>query len=323
LESGEGTVYLRKYDMVSGFQKDTSLTGDDTPGQYRFTVPRWPTPLESVRRVMVSVPALSVYLVTDCSDPDVRAALELYESRIPDDERFEAPDIVRWLREDQEQRRKGVEGPRDYFIVAKTASRVCGFTLLHVYPPAGLAFIAYLVAERGIAMDHGHISQRLLEKVARLFQDEECLRACKGFLLEVEDPARGCTQEQQLERLARIRLFCMLAESLGFSLRAVDFDYHQPLLWIPGLEELGTEVPLLLMYAKSSGLADAHLTRTEVERLLGFVYKWLYPEGFSEINDENDRYRQYLEELYVREAARLPQEVRTLSFREVRKRVKG
>src|ERR1039458_6516361 len=192
LASGNGNVYLRKYDLVRGFQKDTSATGDDSPGLFPFSVPKRPSPVRLVEHIGAAPAELSVDLVKDCTDPDIRAALELYESRIPDDERFEAPDIVRWLREDQQQRSDGVAGPRDYFVVAKADSRVCGFTLLHYYQTLDLAFIAYLVAERGVAIDHGTISQRLLEKVAWLFANEEHLRSCKGFLLEVDDPTRSC-----------------------------------------------------------------------------------------------------------------------------------
>jgi hypothetical protein len=320
LASGNGNVYLRKYDLVRGFQKDTSATGDDSPGLFPFSVPKRPSPVRLVEHIGAAPAELSVDLVKDCTDPDIRAALELYESRIPDDERFEAPDIVRWLREDQQQRSDGVAGPRDYFVVAKADSRVCGFTLLHYYQTLDLAFIAYLVAERGVAIDHGTISQRLLEKVAWLFANEEHLRSCKGFLLEVDDPTRSCTAEQIIERLARVRLFCMLAESLGFSLRALDFDYHQPLLWIPDPEEIGTEVPMLLMYARPSKIAGSSLAKTEVQRLLAFVYKWLYPEGFSDVEDENNLYRRYTDELYGREAARVADEVRTLPLREIRAR---
>ncbi len=44
---------------------------------------------------------ITVQGVKDCRDPEVLAALDLYERRIPAHARFEAPDIVRWLREDQ------------------------------------------------------------------------------------------------------------------------------------------------------------------------------------------------------------------------------
>jgi len=267
---------------------------------------------------------LSARLVSDCSDPDILFALDLYENRIPENEKFEAPDIVRWLREDQEQRARGVAGPRDYFIIAKFDGRVCGFTLLHYYPTVQLAFIAYLVSEKGIPIDHGFVSHRLIEKVASVFSQEEYLSPCKGFLLEVDDPRTAASSDETHERLARIRLFCLLAESLGSSLRGLDFDYRQPMLWPPSATEAGREVPMMLMYASRSPTVGANgsLPQAEVSRLLQFVYKWLYPEGFSEILAENARYRQYLDRLFAEQTARLPTEIPLLSFREIRARAR-
>jgi hypothetical protein len=259
--------------------------------------------------------------VADCADPDILSALDLYENRIPDEEKFEAPDIVRWLREDQEQRLSGIAGPRDYFLVAKLDANVCGFTLLHYYPTVQLAFIAYLVAEKGIPTGQGNISRKLLDKVAWVFQNEEYLRPCKGFLLEVDDPARAGTPAEKRERLARIRLFSMLAESLGFSLRALDINYHQPLLWIPEPGQAGTEVPMVLMYARkvASEEANNRLSKPEVARR-EFVYKWLYPEGFSDVEEENRQYREYTDAFYSDQIASLSEEVTLLRFRELRAR---
>jgi hypothetical protein len=77
---------------------------------------------------------------------------------------------------------------------------------------------------------------------------------------------------------------------------------------------------MLLMYARPSKIAGSSLAKTEVQRLLAFVYKWLYPEGFSDVEDENNLYRRYTDELYGREAARVADEVRTLPLREIRAR---
>jgi hypothetical protein len=84
-----------------------------------------------------------VKLVRDADDPDLDAALDLYKKRIPDDQRFEAADIVRWIREDGDNRKANQAGPSDWFIVAKLRRRVCGFILFHYYPSARLALFAY------------------------------------------------------------------------------------------------------------------------------------------------------------------------------------
>jgi hypothetical protein len=265
---------------------------------------------------------LTAHRVADCADPDIRRALDIYDRRIPEYERFEAIDIVRWLREGQEDRQAGKACAVDYFVIAKKEEKVCGFILLHYYPSAQLAFVAYLVAEKGVAHDYERISQELLREVVRLFEKDESLKQCKGFLFEADDPTR-CALKERRERLARIRLFCLLAEPLGFSLRALDFDYLPPPLSIPGREDAPINVPMLLIYARKASLiaGDDRLKRAEVVGLLEFIYKSLYPEGFSDIAIENLEYRRYLEGLCEDQIARIPDEVRMLPFREVHRRV--
>jgi predicted phosphodiesterase len=322
LKDKRGAVYLRRYDIQRGFHKDTTVTGDASPGYYQFQIPKSPSLSPETTTKAESKNDTTVRAIYDCRDPDIRAALELYEKRIPEHERFEAPDIVRWLREEQEERERGIDDARSYFIVAKDGVRVRGFALLHYHPKVHLAFIAYLVAAKGPKLDDEYISQKLLEKIKWLFGNEEYLASCCGFLLEVDDPAVARTAKHKQERLARIRLFCMLAESLGFSLRALDFDYRQPLLWIPAEDECGQEVPMMLMYARGSGLSDCTLGRSEVKSLLQFVYKWLYPEGFSEVENENIQYREYTNRLYDQQIQRIPEKVGLSNFRTIRARAK-
>jgi hypothetical protein len=120
-------------------------------------------------------------------------------------------------------------------------------------------------------------------------------------------------------RIARIRLFCILAEREKFILRTLDFDYRQPLLHVPAAGERGQEIPMLLMVALRSPVAgDGSLPQQRVQSFLDFIYKWLYPTGFSEIDIENDTYRRYLDELYTEQVARLPNPVPILSLARIR-----
>lgn len=260
---------------------------------------------------------VTVERVTDPTTPRVLAALNLFTRRIPEEERFQPEDIVRWLEADQEQQRAGGDGPRDYFLIARTQSRVCGFTLVHYYPAHRLAFIAYLASEKEIAISRGTIAAQLMQRVAHLLETDDHLRACRGFLLEVEDPRRAADEKTRRRQLARVELFCTLAQSRGYALRALGIDYHQPLLHVPEVGDRGRELPMLLMYASKN--VDPFLPRASVEELLGFIYRELYPEGFSSVAQENDQYRAYLEEFFAEQVARLPDRVRLLSSLEIRK----
>jgi hypothetical protein len=259
-------------------------------------------------------------LIRDHKDKDLLSALELYERRIPESERFEAPDIVRWLREDLEQRARGAPGPRDHFVVAKRGDEVCGFALVHFYPHTNLAFVAYLVAEKGVSVDGSAISQNLVDFVFELFNNGEKLKDYRGFVLEVDDPALAVTERERKRRLARIRLFCTLAERNGLPLKALDFDYRQPPLTIPEDTESGQELPMLLMFAGKSKGQKGWMEKEEVSGLLDFICNSLYPEGFSDVPQENEQYRAYTSKLCLAQIATLPEQVRTLSFAQIRAR---
>jgi hypothetical protein len=318
-ETGQGKIFFRRFDEGRGFHKDTVTTGDESPGIYSFDLAERHTkrPKLADAGVPNSSSALSIHIVRDAGSEDVLKALDLYSDRIPPDEQFQTPDIIRWLREDQENAARGA-GPRDFFFVAKQMEQVCGFTLLHYHQRQRLAFIAYLVAEKGVGIDGGTVSSRLMVEVARLFAPGGDLHDCKGILLEVDDPRWAIDDGQRRERVARIRLFCNLAEREGFTLRALGFDYRQPLLQVPSPDQQGQEVPMLLMCAQRTAQGvDGSLSRDRVQGLLNFVYKWLYPEGFSVVASENEVYKAYVDSFYASQIAKLPDIVPMLGLAQI------
>src|SRR6185436_1381905 len=100
LDKSQGTVFLRRYDILRGFLKDTNTTGDVTPGCHRFRLPR--KLARSSRRSSLKKPVnlLVVERVRDDRSLDVIAAMELYAARIPGREQVNGPDFIRWLRDD-------------------------------------------------------------------------------------------------------------------------------------------------------------------------------------------------------------------------------
>jgi hypothetical protein len=79
-------------------------------------------------------PSVVVRRVTQPTDPDLHAALALYEQRLDGDFRFQTSDIIRWLADDLRNRRTSGTAPRDYFLVAKHRRKVRAFVLFHYYP---------------------------------------------------------------------------------------------------------------------------------------------------------------------------------------------
>jgi hypothetical protein len=198
--------------------------------------------------------------------------------------------------------------------------RVVGFFLLHHYLRLEFAFIAYLVVERGKRDGDGRISQAILKEVKTLFAPGQELNQVRGVLTEVDHPSCAADDKTRMERLARIRLFCMLAESQSFALRALDLEYLQPKLTLD--DPNAREVPLMLLYSPvGPGYRRGYASRAEVRSILNFVYTHLYPEGFSDVDRENRRYRSYLRGFCKQRCQLLPARIPLLEYRSLKTRV--
>lgn len=270
-------------------------------------------------RVKTSEHPLIVERVIDPNSEDLHDALDLYSQRIPEQEQVDSPDIVRWIREDLEHIERGALRPRDYFLIAKTEEQLLGFVLLHHYPDVQFAFIAYLVAAKDSSVTHNSrdgISKKLLAEVRNLLKPGKDLEACQGLLLEVDRPASADTEPERIRRLARIKLFCMLAEAQGFSLRAFDMDYLQPPL---SLSDPDSSVPMLLMYVSSKTTQPASfMSSTSVRQILKFIYTDLYPEGYSDNELENRAYEACLRKFCIARSKIVPKRVRMLDFKQLK-----
>jgi transcriptional regulator NrdR family protein len=233
-----------------------------------------------------------VRLVRKPDDPDLDAALQLYDKRIPDEHRFQASDIIRWLNDDRRTRRKSKDLPTDWFLVAKYRRRVCGFMLFHYFPRTQMAFFAYMVIVNTPGIPLNAVSSSLCSMASRLLRTRRELKGCRTLLLEVDDPRTAKSVKRRDECLARVRRFCTLAEMQELSMRALDIEYRPPKISLR--DELDPQPPLLLLFASPARQTrNEDVDRAEVERILSFVYMDLYPEGYSTVPSENDAYRQH------------------------------
>lgn len=254
-----------------------------------------------------------VNILRDPADPDLRDVLELYNRRIPDGERCEEADMVRWLREDA-ARRKALKDPplTDWYLVAKYGPRICGMVVFHYSLPSGLALVAYLATDPIPKLPMTEVSAMLIGKINSLVQNRRELRGFKGFVMEVDDPRHASTKRERTERLARIRRFRTLAEMAGLTLIAFDCDYMQPRLSSDVHE---AERPMLLLSARSRGPGiSVPSNRAEAIECLRFVYTEVYPDGFSVDPVESAQYQQYCSALLDRELNALPDPLLPLPF---------
>lgn len=251
---------------------------------------------------------VGVRRVTEVTDSDLHAALELYDKRISDGLRFQSADIIRWIANDKKHALVGDTSPRDYFFIAKLKRKVRAFVLFHYYPAVKIAFLAYMVVDKNISgVPIDQLSRTLVSHIAGLLRRDKVLRNCEILLFEVEDP-RALAKAKQLEAIARIQRFCSLAVCEKFSLLGFDVNYLQPQLALPS-DSLNNEVPLLLLYARAPQAQRAPDIKGELLKALDFIYKDLYPEGFSDIYEEQEAYQLYCESLHALVVANLPAKI--------------
>lgn len=247
-------------------------------------------------------------------DPDLYAALDLYEKRISGEFRFQGADIIRWLTEDRRLDRKDISSPRDYFLVAKFKKKVCAFILFHYYPSRQIVFFAYMVVQKNIpGLGANMASNALIDKIGQMLKKDNLLKGCETLLFEVEDPRKSGTKAKQLEAIARVQRFCLLAESQQLSLRSYDVEYYQPQLVLPEDDNPADGEPLLLLLARPRGTPQDTDPRAEIIKILSFLYLDLYPQGFSPILEEQTAYRAYCAHLYDMAVEGLPTKVKILN----------
>jgi hypothetical protein len=189
--------------------------------------------------------------------------------------------------------------------ISKKSARIHSFSLL---PTSQDSFFAYMVVDRNTAgLQTNQLSSTLIARVKKMLLKDKILRNCETLLFEVEDP-RKSPRAKQLEDIARIQRFCSLAESQNFSLMSYEINYIQPSLSLPNEEVSSNEQPLLLLFAKAyKGPRANREIRQEIIEVLSFIYLYLYPEGFSPIEEEQTAYQAYCKRIHERVISRIPE----------------
>jgi hypothetical protein len=240
----------------------------------------------------------------------IRDALELYEQRIPPDERYSLELMVDLVRRHLSQE----FGPtwKMHFHLARFAGQVIGMLVGYEDIARSFAFIAYLAARKPRC--RGANPQDVSKRLGRAL-----LAARRGlglpkprFLFEVDDPTFSGNPKERHRRIGRIRLFDELAPFEGLHLRILDVRYLQPRLEWPGS---GPEKQLLLCYA-APGLSTS-LPKNEVVDILTWTYTELYGEDIFEDVSARAQYGKYIRGLLGAAIERLPEEVRLLRYRDL------
>lgn len=242
-----------------------------------------PTPHPGQRKV-------TVHRVREPDDPILLSALALLENRIKDSERDSREDIVRWIREVNEETQRGVCRLEDYFLVANVGASIGGFAYLQFYPQAGYAFFSYLVINKKVREARlCKVSSVLIEEIHKAL-----LRSgkCKGILIEVEEPD-VLEGNDRLEAAARIEVFKARARAWCW-LKSIRIRYVQPKLNLSDVD--AKEVRLRLMYAPLRANNEPNLLlKQDVAELLAFLADDVYGDHFENRAELDIAYRKYLQ----------------------------
>ncbi|HKZ82845.1 MAG TPA: hypothetical protein VJ793_04220 [Anaerolineae bacterium] len=233
---------------------------------------------------------------------DLVGALDLYERRLPENERDSIDNIVRW----QAEFEAGVKDNRtkfdDYLLIAKCGGQVCGLLYAQYYHRTRLLLVSYLISDDRIPQKH-RIVPAIRKKLATILKTE--LAACAGIVFELEHPdfskrPRRCRGRQ--------RLFTALALEMGMVVKRLGIDYKQPRLslWDPSY----SEEPQVLMYARRRAPAlDDSIPKGEVVHILDTLYNSWYGDCYEDNTERDSEYRAYLRSLFQNTVSQMPDRV--------------
>jgi hypothetical protein len=248
--------------------------------------------------------AVVVRRISTPSDPNLLPALALYTRSIPENERDSQDDIVRWLEEVAIETKEGRCKLKDYFLVAIVGNRIAGLLYSQYYANSRLLFISFMAVDPNI-----HEARRCLASTALLHHMSRelhtGLKNCEGLIFEIEY-SKTSNKKRDATSRARARHFRALARMQGIVVKQIEIDYKQPKLslWDGG----HSEERLHLMYGRTkSPHLSATVPKSEVEKVLGFLYNEIYGDAFEDDPKRDSQYRHYLTALCQRTLKHMPE----------------
>ncbi len=240
----------------------------------------------------------------------IRAALALYEERIPPDERYDLEQMVDLVR----RHLSDEFGPawKMHFLIATFEEAIAGMLICYEDVASNFAFISYLAARK--TASRGKKPRDVSEHLGSGLAEVRRKLGLPGarFIFEVDHPALAPDRKERARRLGRIRLFNELAPYESLHLRALDIRYLQPILQWPGT---GRPKELMLCYA-AAGLQNS-LPKADVAEILRWTYTALYGDDIFEDPSTRAEYRKHTWELLDAIIGNLPERVALLRYEEI------
>ena len=169
-----------------------------------------------------------------------------------------------------------------------------------------MMFLSYMVVDWHIPDSRGLTSaEALAQYLSRELR--KTLRDCEGIVFELEYPTPK--SENKTRFRSKMRRFLRLAEKQGVTVKEIDIYYRQPKLSLCE-NDYGEERQVLMYGRTKPPPLSKTIPRTEAERVLDFIYNYIYGDYFEDDPDRDAEWRQYLKDLYETVVADLPEEIR-------------
>jgi hypothetical protein len=261
-------------------------------------------------------PALTVEQVNDVfvhKDDVWSAIVELYEKRLPEDERYDNAilfDLIRSHLSGDFGARRPAAYWKAFFLIAKSGDKVVGMLLGYNYNDAqsNFLYITYLIAQK--PQPNRDIGRTLIEAFIRLKRDRDDKGPQARFLADVDDPATTTDPKEKRDRQTRIKLFDLISRFAGVQLRCLDLKFIQP-----KLSRWKHEKQLLILFGAEA--PPQLLSKSEALQIITWLYKQLYAANMFVDPADDHEYQRYLDYLLKRATEALPDSVELLSLQQI------
>lgn len=244
----------------------------------------WLTKLPGLMYRRLRADRIIVSAISRTDSPDLQAFIEIYERRIPEQDRVSNDDIIRWVGRSGRNHHKGRE---DYTLVAKHNGEVLAIAKVMFSRNKRLCFVAYLAAKGSTRKSSGTNERLAVAKLVRWIATRIKKQKTKAVVFEV---AAGTSQ-------AKLRKFREYAVVHDRACCRMELQYVQP-----DMESTTTESERqmnLLYVGYGTGTGEGTCSLLDAMEVLDFLYSDIYYETFllRNASDESNRYRDYLDRL--------------------------
>lgn len=245
--------------------------------------------------------------ITKPKDKDLEGFFEIYELLIPYNERESRVEIIRYIKENREDRQNKNLEYEEFFIIAKIRQRVVAFLYFTYYHTTKYAFINYLGIDKRVTNARKAASRVIIKKLKSLLN--RSLRACKGIIFEIDKPNSTLTQRQRRKIQATRDRFEHYAQDNELKVYELPIEYIQPKLSAKDRTQYSEEDMLLMYVPVANKPIHGKIPKQEMMDILKATYIDWYGDIYDKVEEHRQKYAEYMDKFFEYYASSLPDEV--------------